>query len=252
MKMGSMKKMFGSSKKNVIDPSAPSAAKENTPADQKEYSLEVPPLAKPGSKMKLTIPGMEEKVIVTVPDGAAPGDTIQFCPAKPNMATVPKTPSTTEITASKENTAPVAAPAPTPAVATMPMVDEAEAATAAAEVVTSAIKAAEETVVAEETASAAVEAAIEPAPAPTPAAEVVTKAAVATTVATETAKAFSPVKIVLLLFLLFSLGCVLFGGYQLVAAQAAYEEPAVVAPAPKGLPAVVKGLVGKIIKKKAA
>ena len=74
------------------------------------------------------------------------------------------------------------------------------------------------------------------------------------TVATETAtKAFfSPVKIVLLLFLLFSLGCVLFGGYQLVAAQAAYEEPAVVAPAPKGLPAVVKGLVGKIIKKKAA
>ena len=251
MKMGSMKKMFGSKKSNVIDPSAPAAAKENTPADQKEYSLEVPPLAKPGSKMKLTIPGMEEKVIVTVPDGAAPGDTIQFCPAKPNMATVPKTPSTTEITASKENTAPVAAPAPTPAVA-MPMVDEAEAATAAAEVVTSAIKAAEETVVAEETASAAVEAAIEPAPAPTPAAEVVTKAAVATTVATETAKAFSPVKIVLLLFLLFSLGCVLFGGYQLVAAQAAYEEPVVVAPAPKGLPALVKGLVGKIIKKKAA
>ena len=74
------------------------------------------------------------------------------------------------------------------------------------------------------------------------------------TVATETAtKAFfSPVKIVLLLFLLFSLGCVLFGGYQLVAAQAAYEEPVVVAPAPKGLPALVKGLVGKIIKKKAA
>ncbi len=42
------------------------------------YELEVPPNTKPGSKLKLTIPGMTEKVVITVPEGAEPGRTISF------------------------------------------------------------------------------------------------------------------------------------------------------------------------------
>jgi len=52
------------------------------------YELEVPPNTKPGSKLKLTIPGMPEKVVITVPEGAEPGRTISF--------TLPKNKSSVE------------------------------------------------------------------------------------------------------------------------------------------------------------
>ena len=38
----------------------------------------MPPNTKPGHKLKLTIPGMPEKVVITVPEGAEPGRTISF------------------------------------------------------------------------------------------------------------------------------------------------------------------------------
>ena len=46
--------------------------------DEQMYELEVPPKTQPGSKLKLTIPGLAEKVVITVPEGAVPGRTISF------------------------------------------------------------------------------------------------------------------------------------------------------------------------------
>jgi hypothetical protein len=60
-------------------PKEPTAAVPEAEDAEKMYELEVPPNTVPGSKLKLTIPGMQEKVIITVPEGAAPGATISFC-----------------------------------------------------------------------------------------------------------------------------------------------------------------------------
>ena len=52
-----------------------------TPAiddEEETYELQVPPNTKPGSKLKLTIPGMPDKVVITVPPGALPGYVISF------------------------------------------------------------------------------------------------------------------------------------------------------------------------------
>ena len=56
---------IGSGDKPEQGPSAPAAV---PPSDEQMYELEVPPNTKPGSKLKLTIPGMTEKVVITVPD----------------------------------------------------------------------------------------------------------------------------------------------------------------------------------------
>ena len=80
----SLKNMFGSSKKKLVEvtgdsSSAPAKPTPPPPADdEKQYELEVPPNTLPGAKLKLTIPGMTEKVVITVPEGAVPGATIQF------------------------------------------------------------------------------------------------------------------------------------------------------------------------------
>ena len=66
---------IGSGDKPEQGPSAPAAV---PPSDEQMYELEVPPNTKPGSKLKLTIPGMTEKVVITVPEGAEPGRTISF------------------------------------------------------------------------------------------------------------------------------------------------------------------------------
>ena len=42
------------------------------------YELEVPPNAKPGSKLKFLIPGTAEAVVIVVPEGAEPGRIISF------------------------------------------------------------------------------------------------------------------------------------------------------------------------------
>ena len=79
----SLKNMFGSKKKlvEVTGDSSSAPAKPTPPPpadDEKQYELEVPPNTLPGAKLKLTIPGMTEKVVITVPEGAVPGATIQF------------------------------------------------------------------------------------------------------------------------------------------------------------------------------
>jgi len=71
----------GSSKKLVEVQGTPPAASEDP--EPRTYELEVPPNTKAGQRLKLTIPGMLEKVIITVPEGAEPGATISFTlPAK--------------------------------------------------------------------------------------------------------------------------------------------------------------------------
>ena len=70
------------------EPAKPPPA-DPAPADtyeEKQYELEVPPNTLPGAKLKLTIPGMAEKVVITVPEGAVPGATISFSLPKKKSA----------------------------------------------------------------------------------------------------------------------------------------------------------------------
>jgi len=55
-----------------------SAEEDIDDGEEQTYELEVPPNTRPGHKLKLTIPGMPEKVVITVPEGAEPGRTISF------------------------------------------------------------------------------------------------------------------------------------------------------------------------------
>ena len=64
---------------------APTAAEEDEP--EKTYELDVPEGTKPGAKLKLTIPGRTDKVIITVPEGAVPGSTISFSIPPPQTKT---------------------------------------------------------------------------------------------------------------------------------------------------------------------
>ena len=71
------------------DAPAPSVPPAETPAiddEEQTYELQVPPNTKPGSKLKLTIPGMPDKVVITVPPGALPGKLISFSMPKSKEA----------------------------------------------------------------------------------------------------------------------------------------------------------------------
>ena len=73
----------------AADPPAPSVPPAETPAiddEEQTYELQVPPNTKPGSKLKLTIPGMPDKVVITVPPGALPGYVISFSMPKSKEA----------------------------------------------------------------------------------------------------------------------------------------------------------------------
>ena len=68
---------------------APSVPPAETPAidnEEETYELQVPPNTKPGSKLKLTIPGIPDKVVITVPPGALPGNVISFSMPKSKEA----------------------------------------------------------------------------------------------------------------------------------------------------------------------
>ena len=72
-----------SKKKKVLEVTKPPPPNPEVPdppvaADEQLYEVEVPPNTKPGSKLKLTVPGMSEKVVITLPPGAEPGRTISF------------------------------------------------------------------------------------------------------------------------------------------------------------------------------
>jgi hypothetical protein len=49
------------------------AMPEQAEATEQTYELEVPPNVRPGMKLKLSLPGRVQKVVITVPAGAAPG-----------------------------------------------------------------------------------------------------------------------------------------------------------------------------------
>jgi hypothetical protein len=66
-------------------PASAPAAVEDEETDKK-YELDVPEGTKPGAKLKLTIPGRTDKVIITVPEGAVPGSTISFSIPPPKKA----------------------------------------------------------------------------------------------------------------------------------------------------------------------
>ena len=59
-------------------PTPPATTESDAGVEEQMYELEVPPNTRAGSKLKLTIPGMTEKVVITVPEGAEPGRTISF------------------------------------------------------------------------------------------------------------------------------------------------------------------------------
>ena len=59
-------------------PSVPPAEAPAIADEEQVYKIQVPPNTEPGSKLKLTIPGMREKVVIMVPSGALPGRMISF------------------------------------------------------------------------------------------------------------------------------------------------------------------------------
>ena len=55
------------------EPSGEPAMPEQAEATEQTYELEVPPNVRPGMKLKLSLPDRVQKVVITVPAGAAPG-----------------------------------------------------------------------------------------------------------------------------------------------------------------------------------
>jgi hypothetical protein len=55
------------------EPSGEPAMPEQAEATEQTYELEVPPNVGPGMKLKLSLPDRVQKVVITVPAGAAPG-----------------------------------------------------------------------------------------------------------------------------------------------------------------------------------